>query len=209
MKDGKMSKSKGNVIYPEQLIENYGLDATKYYLLKAVPTSQDGLFSPEEFIERYNSDLCNDLSNLLNRTVSMVNKYFGGEISNYIGILNEEDKNIEEVSKEVIIKVENAINDFEFSNSIQEIWNYVSRTNKYIDETSPWILAKNEEDIEKLKSCMYHLVANLREIAILIRPFMEETSDNILRQLGINEEICWKSLENYKELANIKSHRKR
>ena len=134
----------------------------------------------------------------------MVNKYFGGEISNYIGILNEEDKNIEEVSKEVIIKVENAINDFEFSNSIQEIWNYVSRTNKYIDETSPWILAKNEEDIEKLKSCMYHLVANLREIAILIRPFMEETSDNILRQLGINEEICWKSLENYKELANIK-----
>ncbi len=105
--------------------------------------------------------------------------------------------------------MENAINDFEFSNSIQEIWNYVSRTNKYIDETSPWILAKNEEDIEKLKSCMYHLVANLREIAILIRPFMEETSDNILRQLGINEEICWKSLENYKELANIKSHRKR
>ena len=111
---------------------------------------------------------------------------------------------MEEASKEVIIKVEKAINDFEFSNSIQEIWNYVSRTNKYIDETSPWILAKNEEDIEKLKSCMYHLVANLREIAILIRPFMEETSDNILRQLGIKEDISWKSLENYKELANIK-----
>lgn len=204
MKDGKMSKSKGNVIYPEQLIENYGLDATKYYLLKSVPTSQDGLFSPEEFVERYNFDLCNDLSNLLNRTVSMVNKYLGGELSNYTGILNEADKDIEEASKEVIIKVENAINDFEFSNSIQEIWNYVSRTNKYIDETSPWILAKNEEDIEKLKSCMYHLVANLREIAILIRPFMEETSDNILRQLGIKEDISWKSLENYKELANIK-----
>ncbi len=204
MKDGKMSKSKGNVIYPEQLIENYGLDATKYYLLKSVPTSQDGLFSPEEFVERYNFDLCNDLSNLLNRTVSMVNKYLGGELSNYTGILNEADKDIEEASKEVIIKVEKAINNFEFSNSIQEIWNYVSRTNKYIDETSPWILAKNEEDAENLKSCMYHLVANLREIAILIRPFMEETSDNILRQLGIKEDISWKSLENYKELANIK-----
>lgn len=204
MKDGKMSKSKGNVIYPEQLIENYGLDATKYYLLKAVPTSQDGLFSPEEFVERYNFDLCNDLSNLLNRTVSMVNKYLGGELSNYTGILNEADKDIEEASKEVIIKVEKAINNFEFSNSIQEIWNYVSRTNKYIDETSPWILAKNEEDAENLKSCMYHLVANLREIAILIRPFMEETSDNILRQLGINEEICWKSLENYKNINNVK-----
>lgn len=204
MKDGKMSKSKGNVIYPEQLIENYGLDATKYYLLKSVPTSQDGLFSPEEFVERYNFDLCNDLSNLLNRTVSMVNKYLGGELSNYTGILNEADKDIEEASKEVIIKVEKAINNFEFSNSIQEIWNYVSRTNKYIDETSPWILAKNEEDAENLKSCMYHLVANLREIAILIRPFMEETSDNILRQLGINEEICWKSLENYKNINNVK-----
>ena len=204
MKDGKMSKSKGNVIYPEQLIENYGLDATKYYLLKSVPTSQDGLFSPEEFVERYNFDLCNDLSNLLNRTVSMVNKYLGGELSNYTGILNEADKDIEEASKEVIIKVEKAINNFEFSNSIQEIWNYVSRTNKYIDETSPWILAKNEEDAENLKSCMYHLVANLREIAILIRPFMEETSDNILRQLGINEEICWKSLENYININNVK-----
>lgn len=205
MKDGKMSKSKGNVIYPETLIERYGLDATKYFLLRTMPTSQDGLFSPEDFVQKYNFDLCNDLSNLLNRTVSMVNKYFGGQVPEYNGTPNEVDKQIEKISIEQIEKFEKLFEEFEIANSIQEIWNLISRTNKYIDETMPWTLAK-EEKTEELKSSMYHLIENLRKIAILIKPFMNETSENILRQIGIKDEKLktWESIKDYKQLKDIK-----
>ena len=205
MKDGKMSKSKGNVIYPEDLINRYGLDATKYFLLREMPTSQDGLFSPEAFVERYNFDLCNDLSNLLNRTVSMVNKYFGGQVPEYKGTPNEADESIEKVCVEQKEKFEKLFENFEIANSLQEIWNLVSRTNKYIDETMPWALAK-EEQTEKLESSMYHLIENLRQIAILIKPFMNKTSENILRQIGIEDENLktWESLNNYKNLKGIK-----
>lgn len=205
MKDGKMSKSKGNVIYPETLIERYGLDATKYFLLREMPVSQDGLFSPEEFVQRYNFDLCNDLSNLLNRTVSMVNKYFDGQVPEYNGTPNEVDKTLENASIEQIKKFENLFENFEIANSIQEIWNFISRTNKYIDETMPWQLSK-EEQTEKLKSSMYHLIENLRKIAILIKPFMNETSENILRQIGIKDENLktWESLKKYNKLNHIK-----
>ena len=205
MKDGKMSKSKGNVIYPEDLIERYGLDATKYFLLREMPMSQDGLFSPEEFVERYNFDLCNDLSNLLNRTISMVNKYFDGKVPEYNGTLNEVDESLENACIKQMEKFEKLFENFEIANSIQEIWTLVSRTNKYIDETLPWQLAK-EEDTEKLKSVMYHLIENLRKIAILIKPFMEETSENILRQIGITDESLktWESLKDYDKIKNTK-----
>ena len=214
MKNGKMSKSIGNVIYPEQLIERYGLDATKYFLLREMPIQSDGLFTPEGFVARYNFDLCNDLSNLLNRTVSMVNKYFEGKVPEYNGTPNEVDSEFEGDAKNAVGEFEKYMKEFEIANALQAIWTFVARTNKYIDETSPWALAKvteedseeqKQEKIEKLKSAMYHLIASLKQIAILIRPFMEETSDNILRQIGVDSNnITWDSLKEYKELSNVK-----
>ena len=198
MKDGKMSKSKGNVIYPELLINRYGLDATKYYLLKELGFGQDGVFSPEDFVERYNSDLCNDLGNLLNRTIGMLNKYFGGIIPKYNGHLTEFDSILEAFTLEKVKEVEKYMDEYHISQAIAEIWSIVSRTNKYIDETMPWVLAK-EENKEKLESVMYHLVENLRKIAILIKPFIEETSNKMFEQLKIKDKNLqeWDSLYKY------------
>ena len=205
MKDGKMSKSKGNVIYPETLMQRYGLDALKYFLLREMPLSQDEIFSPEAFVERYNFDLCNDLSNLLNRTVSMVNKYFEGNVPYYHQTPNEVDEELESYTLQQIEKFEEKWNEYEIANSIQEIWNLIARTNKYIDETMPWQLA-NKEETEKLESCMYHLVENLRKIAILIQPFMKETAMNIFRQIGIEKQEMktWEKLKEYPKKETIK-----
>ncbi len=209
MKDGKMSKSKGNVIYPETLLDRYGLDAVRYFLLREMPVAQDGIFSPEQFVERYNFDLCNDLSNLLNRTISMVNKYFDGNVPNYNGTINEVDKELEEFTNKQIDNFEMKLNNYEIANALQEIWTLISRTNKYIDETMPWSLAK-EEKTEQLKSVMYHLIENLRKIAILISPFMSSTANKIFKQIGIekNELKLWYSLKNYDKIENVKTIQK-
>lgn len=194
MKDGKMSKSVGNVIYPETLIERYGLDATKYYLLRLMSFEKDSMFTPEDFVERYNSDLANDLGNLLNRTIGMMNKYFDGVIPTKITSKTDFDDSLNEYACNQVKKVEECMDTYHVSNALIEIWSLISRTNKYIDETSPWILVK--ENQEKLKSVMYNLAEMLRKIAILIKPFMPQTSLNILIQLNITEENTWESLLN-------------
>ena len=201
MKDGKMSKSVGNVIYPEDLIEKYGLDATKYYLLRTMQYATDSVFTPEDFIDRYNFDLCNDLGNLLNRTIGMINKYFDGKVSKDYTLQNDVDKELEDFTISTIDEFISEMDNLYVSTSLASIWKIISRTNKYIDETTPWVLAKDEseEAREKLKSSMYHLVENLRKIAILITPFMPETAEKIFSQLGLNEEKykTWDSLKPY------------
>lgn len=202
MKDGKMSKSKGNVVYPEMLIERYGLDAVRYFLLRELPFGQDGVFSPESFVERVNFDLANDLGNLLNRTVSMINKYFDGVIPAYVGQVTEFDQTLEDFIKETIEKVENNFEEMQFSTVLSDIWTLVARTNKYIDETAPWVLAKDEANKEKLASVMTHLAESLRQIAIMIEPFMPRTTPQIFEQLGItnSEAKVWESLAQFNTL---------
>ena len=203
MKDGKMSKSKGNVVYPEMLIERYGLDAVRYFLLRELPFGQDGVFSPESFVERVNFDLANDLGNLLNRTVSMINKYFGGEIPAYAGQVTEFDQTLEDFIKTTVEKVEKNFEDMQFSIVLADIWALVARTNKYIDETAPWVLAKDEANKERLASVMNHLAESLRQIAIMIEPFMPRTTPQIFAQLGIEGEASkvWDSLTKFDTLA--------
>ena len=203
MKDGKMSKSKGNVVYPEMLIERYGLDAVRYFLLRELPFGQDGVFSPESFVERVNFDLANDLGNLLNRTVSMINKYFDGVIPAYAGQVTEFDQTLEDFIKMTVEKVEKNFEEMQFSVVLSDIWALVARTNKYIDETAPWVLAKDEANKDKLASVMNHLAESLRQIAIMIEPFMPHTTPQIFAQLGIEGEASkvWDSLTKFDTLA--------
>ena len=187
MEDGKMSKSKGNVVYPEMLVERYGLDAVRYYLMRAISFGKDGVFTPEDFVGRINFDLANDLGNLLNRTVSMINKYNGGVIEN-TGVATEFDATLHEVMENSIANFHAAMDKFEFNVALQEAWVLISRTNKYIDETAPWALAKSEDDKAKLNNVLYHLAENLRIAAVLLQPFMRTTSSKIFAQLGLSEE---------------------
>ena len=205
MKDGKMSKSKGNVIYPETLINKYGLDATKYYLLKELNAGQDGLFTPEGFVERFNSELCNDLGNLLNRTIGMINKYFEGSIPNKPENLSDVDKNLRKQIDIYQKQMEIEMDEAHISNGLTEIWKIISRTNKYIDETMPWVLFKEEKTTE-LESVMYHLVEVLRKVAIMIKPVMEDSSKSIFNQLGIKDTnlMYWDSIKEYPEFNDIK-----
>ncbi|MCM3359976.1 methionine--tRNA ligase [Psychrobacillus sp. MER TA 171] len=198
MKDGKMSKSKGNVVYPEMLVERYGLDATRYFLLRELPFGQDGVFSPESFVERTNFDLANDLGNLLNRTVSMINKYFDGNIPVNQGEATEFDATLHQFAKEAIEKYEVNMEKMQFSLVLGDLWSLVSRTNKYIDETQPWVLAKDEAKKGQLASVMINLAESLRQIATLIQPFMPNSPKEIMEQLGLTDaQLQWEKLGDF------------
>lgn len=185
MKDGKMSKSKGNVIYPEMLVERFGLDPLRYYLMRSLPVGSDGTFTPEDYVARINYELANDLGNLLNRTVAMINKYFGGQVPAYVENVTAFDADLAKVVEENIAEYHKQMNAVDYPRALEAVWNIISRTNKYIDETAPWVLAKEDGDKEQLAAVMAHLAAGLRVVAHLIQPFMMNTSNAIMEQLGL------------------------
>ena len=185
MKDGKMSKSKGNVIYPEMLVERFGLDPLRYYLMRSLPVGSDGTFTPEDYVARINYELANDLGNLLNRTVAMINKYFGGQVPAYVENVTAFDADLAKVVEENIAEYHKQMNAVDYPRALEAVWNIISRTNKYIDETVPWVLAKEDGDKEQLAAVMAHLAASLRVVAHLIQPFMMNTSNAIMEQLGL------------------------
>ena len=195
MKDGKMSKSKGNVVYPDFLVDRYGLDSLRYYLMREIPFGSDGVFTPEDYVTRTNSDLANDLGNLLNRTIAMINQYLDGEIPALGSDKNEWDSDLEETAAEAITNYTEALDHLQFNVALQNIWKLISRTNKYIDETTPWILAR-EEKTEELSNVLAHLVESLRIAGTLLRPFLVETPGKMAKQLGLDLErdLSWANL---------------
>jgi len=182
--DDKMSKSKGNVVYPEPIIERYGIDALKYFLLREFVFGQDGNYTNRGFLTRINSDLVNDLGNLLSRTVSMVEKYTDGIVMEY-NASTEFDESLETIINELFEKFDEAMENMQFNEAFEELWKLVRRANKYIDETMPWKLAKDDTKQEELRSVLYHLIETLRVVAVFLRPMLTITSDKILEQINI------------------------
>ena len=196
----KMSKSRGNVIYAEDLVRHFGVDAVRYYSLHEMPFAQDGTITYDVFISRYNSDLANTLGNLVNRTVAMTNKYFGGVISKE-GKEDSFDADLIATIKDAKEKIIKKMETWHIADSMDEIWRIVDRANKYIDETMPWVLAKSEEDKPRLMRVLYNLLETIRIIASLLSSFMPETSEKIAEQIGAKD-ISFESIEEFGGLSN-------
>lgn len=184
--DSKMSKSKGNVVYADDLAEVFGVDAVRYIMLHEMPYDRDGHLTPEIIIERINTDLANILGNLVKRSLSMTNKYFDGYVRQ-TGVSTEFDADLINKANNLHRKVEEKMDQYRVQEAISEIIEVLRRCNKYIDETTPWILAKDEENHDKLNTVLYNLLESIRICAIQLRPFLPETSDKILKELNTNE----------------------
>ena len=193
----KMSKSLGNVVNPAEEVEKYGLDPFRYYLMREATYGQDADYSKRAMVQRINSDLANDLGNLLNRTIGMQKKYFDSKV-----VLNEVtdtfDAEIKALWEEVLVNIEKRMNEYQFSEALKEIWKFISRMNKYIDECEPWKLAKDEYSKDRLSTVMYNLVEGLYKIAALISPFMPDTAQKMLNQLGLEVDAEKMKLEDVK-----------
>lgn len=196
---GKMSKSKGNVVDPVLLSEHFSVDAVRYYLLREVSFGNDGQYTSENFIKRTNSDLANDLGNLVSRTLQMIIKYFDGNISKGL-IEGKFDESLKVLAETTVNNVDNLMDSYRVNEAVEAVMKLVSRANKYIDETSPWVLAKEEENSERLKGVLYNLTETIRYISTLISPFLPDTAAKINSQFKFTEEML--TLESLKEFGN-------
>ena len=183
MSDGKMSKSKGNVVYADDLVEEFGVDAVRYYFLHEIPFSSDGVFTRDLLIERINGDLANILGNLVQRTISMGNKYFNGKVTNK-GIEDNMDNDFLEKINTLFDRVSNKMDNLQISDSLTDIFDLLRASNKYIDDTTPWILAKEEEKLGRLETVLYNLLESIRVCGLLLNPFLTNTSEEIARQIN-------------------------
>ena len=186
MKDGKMSKSKGGAIYPETFINRYGLDAMRYYMIRELPFGSDGLFAPDAFLERTNFDLANDFGNLLNRSVAMVNQYLTGQVTQK-NAQTAFDTDLEDLLAHTVNAYDKAMDAYNPAAALQEVFTLISRANKYIDETTPWVLAKDETQHDVLENVLYHLIESLRVIGILLIPVMPESSRTLFGYIHADE----------------------
>lgn len=186
MANDKMSKSKGNVLYADDLVEKFGVDTVRYYLLHEIPFAQDGNITNELLINKHNSDLANILGNLVNRTITMALKYFDGNIT-YKGISKEIDSEFISKINNLDKKIEAHMDKLQVSNAISEIFEVLRSSNKYIDDTTPWILAKDQEESERLETILYNLLESIRICGLELSPYLPDTSTSILNQLNITD----------------------